>query len=888
MNVALREALVERLDASLDRPLAVIVSPAGFGKTTLLAQWWRRLAVRPDIATAWLTVDPLDSEVSRFVTGAILAVAKSGVDLGALEVAARQQSIDADVRTLLGGFVAALRACTRRVVLVLDDYHRAQSPAVDGVVAALIEHAQDRLHVVVSGRSKPTFQVSAMAARGMVSMLDARDLAMSREEAAAIVGPDVSDGELAILHARTEGWAVALQLARIWMERGARHPESLREFSGRSNEMTDYLAEQIVQDLPVELREFLLEASLLERFSAPLIDAVRERSDSAELLERLSALNALIVPVDSDREWFRFHQLFADFLAQRLHRSPPGRVAALHRRAARFLAAAGDLLEAAKHALKAGDGGLAVEIIQRAGGWELILWRGIPYVRTLLKCFTDVAIRSEPVLQMMQSYLHLKLGQYDAAGEMLALTEASASAGASDVHRDYLIVASLRRVYVDDVDDVQLLDEFQRRVDDLPKSDHLGRASLLSAVAVTAIETARVEQVEMASRAAIREMRAAGSVLGTNYCFLHLAQSHALRGRLREAESLFREAHVMAEDNFGADSALKCLSGVFLARSFYVRNDRDAAQAMLWPSLDSIEAGDGWLDVFATAYELAVRLAYAEHGIEGAVRQLARASAAARDRRLRRLADLVAAWRVEHLALAGHLREARNEARVANTAAIAERRGGLGVAWRVRAAAVTASARLALASGSATQALTMLEAMSEELRGASLVWPANRLDAVAILALKQRGDEAEALAKLEPLLEYVLAEGGSRLLLDQGAGLESLLVAAQRRSRELVLSGAQRDLIGRLLVELERDHPRDRDGFSSREIEVLRELIHGRSNKAIGQLLDLSENTVKFHLKRLFKKLGVETRSGAIATAIARGLIEAPDEKPRPDVDPLR
>ena len=250
ITVASRDALLSRLDASLTRSLSVVVSPPGFGKTTLMTQWWRALRQRPDVYACWLTVDDLDSEVSRFMAGVILSVARSGVDVGPLEVAARQQSIDPNVRPIALALLESIRRSGRRTVLILDDFHRARSRAVDEVVEILINHSHGELHLAVSGRTRPTFHVSALLARGLVTLLEAGDLSLSLEQASQVFGPNVTAADLAILHARTEGWAVALQLARLWLDRGHHKPDALKDFSGRTTEMTDYLAEQIVADLP--------------------------------------------------------------------------------------------------------------------------------------------------------------------------------------------------------------------------------------------------------------------------------------------------------------------------------------------------------------------------------------------------------------------------------------------------------------------------------------------------------------------------------------------------------------------------------------------------------------------------------------------------------------
>lgn len=874
ITVASRDALLSRLDASLTRSLSVVVSPPGFGKTTLMTQWWRALRQRPDVYACWLTVDDLDSEVSRFMAGVILSVARSGVDVGPLEVAARQQSIDPNVRPIALALLESIRRSGRRTVLILDDFHRARSRAVDEVVEILINHSHGELHLAVSGRTRPTFHVSALLARGLVTLLEAGDLSLSLDQASQVLGPHVTAADLAILHARTEGWAVALQLARLWLDRGRHKPDALRDFSGRTTEMTDYLAEQIVADLPEEQREFLLETSILERFNASLVDTVRDRSDSDALLEQLRHFDALLIPLDDAREWFRYHPLFADFLCQRLRRSSAQRLTLLRRRAASALAAVGDLPEAVQHAVAADDIALAVSLTQQAGGWELILWKGIGYVRSLLTCFNDVTIRAEPTLQITQAYLDIKLARFAAAADLLALTESALESGGPRLQRDFTIIQTLWKVYVDEVGAAtwaKLVEADTRKLD---ASDHLGRGTQYCALAISALGSGAPQEAETRSRDAIREMRASGSILGVNYAFIHLAQCELLMGRLREAETLIREALAMAEDNFGADSGLKALCTTFVGYCLYLKGDTENSNRILEALAQTT---DGWVDVFATAYEVAARQAFARGGLHEAIAMIGQAVRVAHERGLDRLARLAAAWRVEFLALANRHSDAKRDAHVEGVLAAAETRGPPDFSWRVRLAATMAVGRLWMVGGQTAQALQLVESARAEFTAAKLILPAHRLEALSIVILKQRGADEQALLRLQSLLDFVVAEGAIGVLLEQGRALEGLLNAAQRRNRELVLSGAQRDVIAQVLGRLQNTTPADQDGFSARELAVLRELCQGRSNKAIGQALDLSENTVKFHLKRIFKKLGAESRAGAITTALQRKLVPAED-----------
>jgi len=877
ITVASRDALLSRLDASLARSLSVIVSPPGFGKTTLLTQWWRSLKTRRDTYACWLTLDEIDAEVSRFVAGVILSVARAGIDVGALEVAARQLAIDPNVRPIALALLQTIRRSGRRTVLILDDFHRVHSRAVEEVVETLIENSQGELHVVVSGRSRPTFHLSALLARGLVTLLDAGDLTLSLEQAAQVVGAEVSAADLARLHARTEGWAVALQLARLWLDRGRHRSDALKNFSGRTTEMMDYLAEQIVADLPEELREFLLETAILERFDAALADAVRNRSDSQDLLDRLRHFDALLIPLDDAREWFRYHHLFADFLCQRLKRSSAHRPLVLKRRAARALAAVGDLPEAVQHAIEADDIALAVELTQQAGGWELILWKGIGYLRSVLKCFDELTIRGVPTLQIAQAYLDIKLGRLGAARELLALAEKMLDDAGPRIRRDFIVVETLWNVYVDDVSSDSLAPAIAAHSHSLGAEDHLGRGTLICALAIASLAQGAPERAEAESRRAIHEMRASGSILGVNYAFLHLGQSVLLGGRLRESEILFREALVMAEDNFGADGGLKALCNSFVGYCLHLKGDTEGSNCLIESVVDTT---DGWVDVFATAYEVRARQAFVRGGLSEAIALIAQAAQVARDRHLNRLSLMAAAWRVELLVLGGRHDEAKREAGAAGIFDAAERRGPPDFMWRVRLAATLAVGRLWAAVGTTAQALQLVDTTRLEFRAAGLLLPACRLDALSVVILKQRGASEEALGRLQALLHFVDAEGASGILLEQGRAIESLLHSALRRNRELILSGAQRDLITQVLALLNAANCADNDGFSSRELEVLRELCNGRSNKVIGEFLDLSENTVKFHLKRIFKKLGADSRAAAITAALQKNLV-IPDDGAR-------
>jgi len=873
VTITQRAPLIEHLSVNSVRRLTIMVSPAGFGKTTLLTQWAAHVRNRPGTLTSWLSLDEEDNEPGRFLAYLILSLSRAGVNLDRLGVSERNPSIDTNIQGVVAKLILAVNRQPDKVLIILDDYHRLRSPAVDVIVETLIDRGGDQIHFAIAGRKRPTFQVSALNARGQVNYLDASDLALSEAEAQTVLGPAVTRSDLALVHARTEGWAVALQLARLWLERGKRTPDRLKDFSGRTTEMAEYLVEQVVNDLPEDLRAFVLETSILDRLNPDLANAVRLKSDSSMLLERLENFNALIVSLDEERHWYRYHHLFAEFLVQRLYRTTGAVASDLHRRAAHWLAANDDLIPAIDHALAAEDQDLAIHIVREGGGWELVLSRGIGYSRNVLKKFSYLTIRNELTLQLMQAYLDAKLGHQDKAMEMLRLAEFSAPDFNAEQRRDFFVISSLVRCYLDEMDAPDFVSSIEAGLAQLPPDDHLGRATVGATVVVAAIGWGNIRLATSASIAAAKEMQSANSKLGANYMLLHLGNCRLLSGQLREAQRLLGSALSEAEENFGTESSLRGIAGCFLAYSLYLDNQLADADALIERSLDTIQTIDGWFDVYAAAYEILVRRTMQEKGLDAAMSMLDDATLAGRERNFVRLTALASAWRVEILAASGHLAEAKREAGAANLEAITLRESLPSFEWRMRAASAMAMARVSFANGASAQAWHILHQVSDDFFRVGINLPARRMQAMGLIALREHPDDERMLRDLGECIDFVAKEGGARILLNGGAGMESVLQNALKSIGRSAVN--RREVLTTLLGDLRKEQSRPLDEFSASELNVLRELRLGRPNKVIARTLDVSENTVKFHLKHIYRKLNVDSRAAAIAAAINRNLLDA-------------
>lgn len=875
-----REALLKRLHDYRRMSLVLVTSPPGFGKTTLLAQWRQALlAESAPCAVAWVSLDDAEADAGRFLAYVLLALEGVGVDLQGLSQRARDQALDVDPERTLAALLQALERHGQRITLMLDDYQRAASSAVDQVLLTLLERASRWLQLVVATRARPQWPLAMLKARGLVHEVNAGDLILSLSEAGHIMGAGMDRAELAVVHARTEGWAVAIQLTKLWLLRGTGSSHGLRALSGRVSEVAEYLAEQIVASLPEDCREFLLETSLLERFNTELADVARGRHDSAALLARLAPYEALLVPLDVGRSWFRYHLMLADFLRPRLD---PARARAVHRAAAPWLARQEDWVLAVSHALQAQDTALAVALVRQAGGWELVLRKGIQYTRSLLQQFDDLTLRTEPELLLMQAYLHAKLGDEALSTELLRLAEVVIGPrDAPLLKRDLVVIKALVHVYFDQLGEPGLWPTGAEAANASLADDPVGQATLLCTGAVAALAWGRMDDAAQAAQAARARMRLAGSSLGENYCLIHWAQALSGAGQVQASRQRIDEALALAEANFGTDSTLKALVGCFKAQHLFWQGQWTEVLPWLHAGQETLEQVDGWLDVFAANAEVSWRIAMRQEGLQAALALLDRTAQLGRRRSLVRLSRLVQAWRVDLLAQCGLVPLAQQEAQAANLEQqlplTPQGRPGQGLDWRFLEAGSLALARLQLAGGAAQAAQVRLERAARALDEQGLALPAWRLRLLALLARRKAQEGELAAQEIQAALAPLLQAGLNGLLLEAGP---AVLPVLQQMEAALPPQG---QAVITLLRGWQTHPPRQRAQLSAKEALVLELLVAGQANKAIARALEISENTVKFHLKQIFQKLNVDSRSAAISAALRQGLagsgagrIEAP------------
>lgn len=366
-----RPHLIARLNAGLHRNLTLLAAPAGFGKTTLLSQWLDGCA-RP---VAWLTLDASDHEPARFLAYLVAALQTVVPEFGAGLLAALPGPQAPTPAAAVTDLINALATLAQPVVLVLDDYHLVNAAPVDAALALLLAHQPTRLHLVIATREDPSLPLARLRARDQLTELRAADLRFTHAEADALLsqteGLSLSADEVAVLASRTEGWAAGLHLAALALRGHQDEAGFVRSFSGSQRFVLDYLLEEVLQQQPTPLQQFLLRTSVLDRLCGPLCDALLAMpvGTGQATLEAIERANLFLVPLDDQRCWYRYHHLFGELLQQRLPQEAAmdaGAIATLHLRASGWYEAQGLMLEALHHAAAAGDPSRVAALAERA------------------------------------------------------------------------------------------------------------------------------------------------------------------------------------------------------------------------------------------------------------------------------------------------------------------------------------------------------------------------------------------------------------------------------------------------------------------------------------------------------------------------------------------
>ena len=865
-----RRELLGSLDESLETRVTLIIAPAGYGKTTLLAQWCERLEEK-QIPVAYYSASQSDRDPSAFLAMMGGAMVEAGIDMGE-----HPPFLDGKIRDDISvdDILLGLELTGQSLILIIDDFERVNEPAITAALASIIDAVPDSVHFVIASRTFPALAVSTLQIEGRLRLIDSYQLKLRPDEIAWMLDLDVSSSEVEEIAARTQGWPVTAELYRLWRERHLAH-DSRATFGGHVTEVHNYLAEQLFSSLPAEQFELLVDIADRDEATAELVDAMRGRSDSARLLHNVAkSISSLMwTGQDSDSTTYRLHPLLLEHLRQTLAQDPVRR-SRLAANASRWFLDQHRFPDAIHTALESRDPAAIERAIRAMRPLHILVADGAAMLRAILRELPEEVRVHHPRLQIMAAIAHFKAGFFTEGRMMLErIREATRDFTVDrDGQSDWLIVeGNLTELIF-----FCQISRMTNRVEAL--YDIVMGAAADDAIVWGAGEIVMmlVHQVrgdfDAADAAIVRGRSIYDTVELSRYSHTQIVGHEVLvlmaRGRLRRALELIatyqRQPDFEVPDDISTPTLLKLL----LATIRYEREFSDHAVEAMKNGLAEHSVSESWFDQYAIVYPaLATRL-FTREGAPAVFTLVEEARTRVLRTGIEALPDFLTFLEIEYRARSGDLATAGKLAEavalvgcVIGDAPVAEIQG-----WRERDAALQALLRLRIAQKQHGEALMLARRLTSAGRSGGRL--RTEIKGLIFCALAQAGSETTAAATAQLLKAVLLAypEGFVAPFAEEGSPLmplvESLLTedidAYARRHLETIrrtISGS----MGRA----------EGSELNAREQEIVGHLAEGLSNKVIARRMGITDHTVKFHLKKIFSKLEVSTRRDAVAKMLA-------------------
>ncbi|MES2129998.1 MAG: LuxR C-terminal-related transcriptional regulator [Pseudomonadota bacterium] len=839
----------------------VLQAPAGFGKTTAMLQC-RAHFDEHEIDTAWLTIDAGDNDPARFLDCLGAAVQRLG-EQGAPALEAMER-------------LAAHRA---PFALFLDECEHLHNPVVLNLLKELIARLPLQCCVVISSRVRLDLGLGRLRVQGQLLELNVEQLRFSAQEASdflvrqrAIALPEDA---IAALYRKTEGWAAALWLASVALERQEGRSDFIARFSGSDGAVADYLADDVLARQTAPVRDFLLRTSILRYLDAPLCDALLERQDSSAVLAALEAANLFLLPIEGMQQSYRYHSLFASFLRARLARDEPALLPRLHLAASAWYEGQQRPVPAIDHALDGGDHVRAIALLERHG--EALLEDG--RMRLLTRCFDALPegmLQPHPLVQVVRIWA---LCYTRGPAAAMALLDASACAASREpaVQAHLLALRPALHAMLDQNEEACRLGS--AALAQLPLANQFADRSLVNGMAMMLCTMGQYPQ----SLQLLDTARRQGGTLG-HFQRMYSESVEGLidleAGRLRLATARFRLAAGASHANSYKQAHGNAFAGILYADALYEANALGDAEHLLHVYVP-LAKDVGLPDHLIIGYTRLARIAFWRGEIDAMWQCLSELEYIGYERHLPRVVAGAKLERARLFLFQGNQCAAQEELQRANDTAVWARVRGQHLPAHDLDYVELAALRWELHFGAPAAALRGLAQEHALALAQGRQRRALKLQLLRSLALQRSGDTLGAQALMHDALQQGGREGYQRLLIDEGPAMAALARRSQPAPdapRDPIFA----DYLERLLQHWPAGEPDAApaaeealaEALTKKELRILVLLAEGYSNDALADKLFVSTSTVRTHLRNINVKLNAQSRTQAVAIARRHGLID--------------
>ena len=856
-----REALLQRLDAALERKFAALQAPAGFGKTTVLSDFTRSKRAQGQVI-AWIS---LDEDDTPSVFGSYLAYAFecAGLDLSVLSDPDTWSSSPPTYQ--IGMLAHAIERHADSCLLVLDEVDRLPSETVE-VIQRLLDHGPSNLHFALAFRANPGLDLAMRFLDGSGILVGVEDFRFSREEIDQFFSGELSRRQLIEAEERTAGWPIALMVDR---NKRAGDSEAAQIIS-------DFVRVRLLRGLSQENRTFVCELAVFDWIDPDVVDEVRETSDARARIAGLWSLDGLLAPIGEDGGVRHLHPLARDHCVDLLAREDPLLKRSLHARISRAFARRGRFLPAWRHARLAGDDGLVGELVERAGVFDMWLRHGVTRLFSANDFLTAKISAPYPRLALLRCAALRMAMKADQASAIYESVARATDGFTKDREGGDTRVLAVDQIFTRVVLAGGSCQALHRDIDTLLPAEgvdggsELGRLLLGGRSMVlcgSCYERSRFDECRRHAALARVHFGEEGPY-GNIVLDVYLGMAAMAQGRVEEAAACYARASRATRRNFSSDPCLAvCLNAVRIELDLE-RNREKAIEPRTLKDLSELRAI--WTDIDAAAIAVSAELTLAQSGIEAVTQLLEKTRADVRAARSESLSKYVSGLLVGHLTEIGQPEQA---ARVWREEALPEELADLldldGQPWRTMESVACARIRLLAAQGEFTAAEAVTSSLCAKASEHGLLRTLLRGLALSVTVAERAGRTDLSSERLVEFLRLAREPDYVRPLVRY----RDVSRVALSRLLETGPDGNARDAAESMLERLDQEPP-ETVVFSRRELQVLVEVRHGLRNKDIAGRLGISEPGVRFHLANIYRKTGVSQRQEAVRSAQSLGVLD--------------
>lgn len=857
-----RPALMTRLTQSLQGRVSLVRTPAGYGKTVLLQSWARELR-KSDVHVLWVSVDAELAEPLHFVaeiTGALANLA--GDQQGEAETVYRELQ-GSTLGTAVRRFVDLAGSVPKSLVIVVDDYARISHDELDKALGDLIERCPNNVHFAIAMRTNSVIPLGNLWLNSNTTRFDVEDLRFTDSEIACVFDQQLEPDQLAQLSAWTEGWPVAVAMVRQHFAKGKITAAELTQLLGEATGDIDrYLMDQMIRRLPEGHIEFLIKTSFLEAISDSIADAIMEHPGSGLTLQDLALSNALISPLDETGIWYRCHHLLRRVMYKHLRRRGEEELARLQRLAADWHHKQGNFRDACRLASEAGDFDMVAQIIADAGGIFYVVRYGVAAFEALIEYLPRERIGEFPRLRVAQSHVLTLEGRYDLAAEIVGsirrrIDQAAAGSGnAADpvLLRDMAFAELARASYCATEPRKEDILVLERAVEQTTKENTWLRGLLNNLLALVHYRVSDLPAALRAAESALFYFAQSKSLFNVGHMRLMLGYIYMELGELETALDSYHAARNCFAAALVGDESFCATADVMIAEALYEKGQVHQAHSLCVAALPIAEAGNAHYELLVVGYRTATALSLATSDLATASDMLDRAIIRIRRSRFPAVERFLALYRLELEGFGG----ATCESFAVPDLMPSQVGMGHQASWREVDLRTIVGARSLFDAGDHGAGIAKLIELRNIAAGQGRIRTGIIASIEMAIACEAMGDWPDAKANLHDAIALAVPSQILRPFFERGLRLMPLLLRLIADDAQLESSKAE--FINSAIHVWSKSNDVMSTVLKDREREIMHLLASDMSNKLIARRLEISPETVRFHLKKIYDKFGTNDR----------------------------